>query len=158
MSYAYPYARPALTVDIALFHQAEREERVLLILRGAEPDRGKWALPGGYVDVGDGLLDKGEDLPAAAQRELMEETGLTASDVSLRQVRAFGHPERDHRWRIVTILFVGRCDDRAAARIQAGDDAQDARWFSLAEAQKMDLAFDHAELWPAAYPMVLPAE
>ncbi len=154
MTYTYPYARPALTVDVALFHRIGGEEQLLLILRGAEPDRGKWALPGGYVDVGDGLLDKGEDLPDAAQRELMEETGLTPSDVKLRQVRAFGDPERDRRWRIVTVLFTGRCDAGAARRVQAGDDADDARWFSVGEVAQMDLAFDHGELWPVAYELV----
>ena len=150
MPYTYPYARPALTVDIALFHRFDGEERVLLILRGAEPDRGKWALPGGHVDVGDGLLEKGEDLLHGAQRELAEETSLLPEDVRLSQVGAFGDPGRDPRWRIVTVLFTGRCDDRSAARVQAGDDAQDARWFPLRLARDLDLAFDHGDLWQAA--------
>ena len=150
MAYTYPYARPALTVDIAVFHRTDDAVYLLLILRGAEPDKGKWALPGGYVDVGDGLLNKGEDLLSAAHRELAEETGLQPQDLELSQVAAFGNPDRDERWRIVTVLYAGTCETEDLSRVKAGDDAQDARWFTLNQAREMQLAFDHGELWRAA--------
>ncbi len=69
MSFTYAYPHPAVTTDVVLFSIVEHELVVLLIRRGAEPYKGCWALPGGFLDI-DG------DLEACARRELAEETGL----------------------------------------------------------------------------------
>ena len=67
--YCYKYTRPALTTDQVIFGFGEGEFRVLLIRRGNEPFKGKWALPGGFMDMD-------EDAETCARRELEEETGL----------------------------------------------------------------------------------
>lgn len=158
MSFTYPFARAALTVDVSVFCHLEGREQLLLIQRGVEPERGSWALPGGFVDVGDGLLDKGEDLIDAAYRELSEETGLAREHVGLRQLRAFGDPHRDRRWRIVTIAFTGRCAPEEASRITAGDDAAAAQWFDLETVRTMNLAFDHGSIWREAFGLMSQAK
>ena len=66
MTYSYQYARPALTVDCVVFGLDDGELKVLLIQRGLEPFKGRWALPGGFVRVE-------ETLEQAARRELEEE-------------------------------------------------------------------------------------
>ena len=60
-----------MTVDIALMTVVDQELRMLLIQRGVDPYKGKWALPGGFVRENESLL-------AAAERELPEETGHEA--------------------------------------------------------------------------------
>jgi 8-oxo-dGTP diphosphatase len=81
--YTYRHPHPAVTVDVVLFSGEGPVREVLLIRRGAEPHKGDWALPGGFVDIDEGL-------EAAARRELLEETGLQAP--ALRQIGA-GPPE-----------------------------------------------------------------
>src|SRR5262245_63287147 len=136
--WSYDWPRPAVTVDVAAFtvtgaHNALRLE-ALLIQRDAEPFRGRWALPGGF-------LKEDEDLPDAARRELDEETGLTGA--YLEQVAAIGTPGRDPRGHTVTVVWVGLVPgDRA--RLRASGDARAVRWFDAT--QLPPLAFDHAEL------------
>ena len=131
-SYCYPYPRPSLTVDVALVTR-EKTPRVLLIRRKAAPFAGKWALPGGFVDEGERLID-------AARRELKEETGLEAAD--LEQLQTFGDPGRDPRGWTVSVVHIGRVGP--GLNPTAGDDAAEAGWFPLAAPPP--LAFDHAEI------------
>ena len=70
MSYTYEYPRPSVTVDLVIFTIADNDLKVLLIRRGGEPFKGRWALPGGSVEIG-------ESLEKAAARELKEEAGVT---------------------------------------------------------------------------------
>jgi 8-oxo-dGTP diphosphatase len=127
-----------VTVDIALFTVAGEadapELRVLLIQRGRPPFAGSWALPGGFVH-------ENEDLPAAAARELLEETGVR--DTYLDQVCAIGSPGRDPRGHTVTVLYAALLpSDRHILR-SAGDAAA-AEWQPV---QRLpNLAFDHREL------------
>jgi 8-oxo-dGTP diphosphatase len=139
--FVYDWPRPAVTVDIALFTVAgilkNLRLRVLLIQRGEEPQRGSWALPGGFVRAD-------EDLEAAALRELQEETGI--GQVFLDQVGAVGTPGRDPRGHVVTVLYMGLvAGDRPLA---FSGDAADARWFDVSAAPPglPPLAFDHGEL------------
>lgn len=134
MSYVYQYPRPMVTVDAVVFRDAGAGIEVLLICRKNPPFAGKWALPGGFVDMDEDLLD-------AAARELFEETGLCS--VELTQLGAFGRPDRDPRGRSIAVAYVGIVSVESSA-VKAGDDAALAQWFP---AQPLEnLAFDHAEI------------
>src|SRR5262249_4774537 len=138
--WSYEYPRPALTVDIVLFTVAgtlnDLRLQVLLIQRNEPPFRGGWALPGGFVRPD-------ENLPAAALRELTEETGV--ADAFLEQVTAVGTPGRDPRGHVVTVVYVGLVPaDRH--QLHATGDAAVARWFDVARFDELSLAFDHAQL------------
>ena len=130
MSYTYSFPRPAVTVDIIIFRLADNNPEVLLIKRGKDPYKGRWALPGGFID-------KEEPLETAAARELKEETGLT--NILLTQMHTFGDPGRDPRGHTVSVVYVGYLTDESTA--SAGDDAAEAEWFKTGKLP--DLAFDH---------------
>src|SRR6185503_2402927 len=134
MPHTYQYPRPALTVDCVVFGFDEGELKVLLIQRGLEPFKGRWALPGGFVRVEETLDD-------AARRELAEEAGL--KDVFLEQLYTFGAVNRDPRERVVSVAYYALVKMSAHAT-KAATDAADARWFPVASVPK--LAFDHAEI------------
>lgn len=132
----YDFPRPAVTVDISLFRVAKPPGclQVLLVQRGCEPFAGQWALPGGFVR-------ENEDLSVAAQRELVEETGLT--ETNLHQVATIGTPGRDPRGHTVTVLFATLVagDDWHP---ESGGDAAAAQWFDVGALPS--LAFDHDRL------------
>ncbi|MEW6159655.1 MAG: NUDIX domain-containing protein [Verrucomicrobiota bacterium] len=138
MSFTYPYARPALTVDCVVFGFDEGELKVLLIERDLEPFVGKWALPGGFVRVDETLDD-------SARRELREETGLT--DVYLEQLYSFGEIERDPRERVVSVAYYAlvKLSDH---KVKAATDARDAAWFRVSKVPS--LAFDHRKIFGVA--------
>ncbi|MCA9624056.1 MAG: NUDIX hydrolase [Myxococcales bacterium] len=137
------YARPSVTVDIVVFTIRDSDLKVLLIRRKERPYEGHWALPGGFVRVSDDE-DQGEDLQAAAERELAEETGLPRGSVFLEQLQAFGAPRRDPRTRVITIAYYALVPPDRMPQVRAGSDAADARWLSVREeVPKMPLAFDH---------------
>jgi 8-oxo-dGTP diphosphatase len=135
--YCYDHPRPALTVDIVLFHRSGVDTEVLLIKRGREPFKGRWALPGGFVD-------EDESLEAAAARELREETGLRG--IKLEQLAAFGDPGRDPRGHTVSVVFYGTVSNRGV--VIADDDAAEAEWHSASHPPK--LAFDHRRILRSA--------
>ena len=87
--YCYEYPRPSVTADVVLV-TTEMLPRVLLVKRKNEPFAGKWALPGGFIDMA-------ETLEETARRELQEETGITVK--RLEQLHTFGDPGRDPRGR-----------------------------------------------------------
>ncbi|VAW71229.1 hypothetical protein MNBD_GAMMA10-333 [hydrothermal vent metagenome] len=129
--YQYQYPHPALTTDIVIFTIRDGQLKLLLIRRGIEPYKGKWALPGGFVS-----LD--EDLETAARRELREETGIC--DVYLEQLYTFGDIARDPRERVITVSYYALIASDLIS-LQASTDAQAVGWFSLDELPS--LAFDH---------------
>jgi 8-oxo-dGTP diphosphatase len=131
--YCYDYPRPAVTVDIVLLRRSARRLEVLLIKRAREPFKGLFALPGGFIDPD-------ESLEQAAARELCEETGL--SEVTLRQLKAYSDPSRDPRGHTVSVAFLGKV--RKDQRIEAGDDASAADWYSATRPPR--LAFDHGQI------------
>ena len=141
----YDHPRPAVTVDILLVGRTLEGDRLLLIRRGTPPFAGRWALPGGFVEVGDEVGAQGEDLHHAAHRELEEETGI--SRVELAQVGAFGAPDRDPRHRTITVLYRGELTE-PLPEVWGGDDAREARWVPVLEVLegRVELAFDHGEL------------
>ncbi len=120
-----------LTVDIVLLAGQD----ILLIRRKNEPFINQWALPGGFVDPG-------ENLEEAALRELEEETGISFSAERLKQIGAFGEPERDPRGRTVSVAYCISLHEKPLA--EAGSDASDVSWFPLKNLPK--LAFDHADI------------
>jgi 8-oxo-dGTP diphosphatase len=139
----YAYPRPALTVDIVVMTVLDTDLKLLLIRRGNEPFLNSWALPGGFVHVSDDC-DQGEDLEAAAHRELAEETGVPTGRAFLEQLYTFGDTGRDPRGRVVTVAYYALVPPDLAPLVRAGSDADDARWWSVtAELGDLDLAFDH---------------
>lgn len=144
--FRYDYARPSVTVDMVVFTVVDFDLKVLLIERGKDPFAGHWALPGGFVRVGDGVDDQGEDVDDAAARELQEETGLSSRDVFLEQLYTFGKAGRDPRGRVVSVAYYALVPADRVRRVRAGDDAVDATWFSVSRLDRVELAFDHAEI------------
>ncbi len=140
------FPRPSVTVDIVAFSIIDAELRVLLIRRGEHPYKGAWALPGGFVRVGEGHRDQGEDLDAAAARELEEETNLRASDVYLDQLGAFGQAGRDPRMRVITVAYYALVRPDLVPLVKAGGDASAADWISVGALPSSALAFDHEDI------------
>jgi len=141
------FPRPALAVDLVIFTVTDGDLKVLLIQRGGYPFKGCWALPGGFVNVGDGHRDQGEDIEVSAHRELAEETGLPQGSCYLEQLHTFGRAGRDPRMRVITVAWYALVRPSLAALVVAGDDAAAAKWFSLRqETPTLDLAFDHEEI------------
>jgi 8-oxo-dGTP diphosphatase len=135
MPYTYKYPRPMVTVDIFLVRIYEDTLQILLIERGHEPFKEKWALPGGYVGM--------EESPdSAARRELKEETGL--EKIPLRQMGVYGDPGRDPRGHTITIVYGGAIPLRHAVSPVAGTDARKTRWFPADDLP--ELAFDHDKI------------
>ncbi len=125
------YKNPALTVDVVIFCLREQKLQTLLIKRGIDPFKGKWAIPGGFVRYG-------EDIDSAALRELGEETGVHS--VYLEQLYTFGAPDRDPRGHTVTVAYFALIPDENLP-LQAGTDADEAAWHLVDELPA--LAFDH---------------
>jgi 8-oxo-dGTP diphosphatase len=122
---------PMLTVDVVALVASAPAPRVLLVQRGNPPFAGSWALPGGFVEEGERVVD-------AAPRELVEETGLQAGALELLGV--YDTPGRDPRGWTVSVVYLARPPSETP--VAGGDDASDARWFSVDALP--ELAFDHA--------------
>jgi 8-oxo-dGTP diphosphatase len=137
--YCYTHPHPAVTTDSAVFTIRDDALHLLLIRRGKPPFAGTWALPGGFLDID-------EDLQTCAERELVEETGLTG--LYLEQLCTFGTVDRDPRERVISVAYLALAPV-GELRVQAGDDAADARWFRLDALPA--LAFDHAEIVAMAH-------
>ena len=122
-------------------------QRLLLVQRGRAPGKDLWALPGGFLDGGERLVD-------AAIRELHEETRVTCSDAELRAalkgVAVFDHPQRSQRGRTITHAhyFALPPNTSALPQVSGADDAQAARWFELSELPGMlnQLFDDHFQI------------
>jgi 8-oxo-dGTP diphosphatase len=124
-----PPKTPMLATDCIVF---DRQGRVLLIRRGHPPFKGRYALPGGFIEIG-------ESAEAACRRELEEETGIKVRKLML--VGIYSDPKRDPRGHCVSVGFMARVN---SARPVAGDDAASAEWVSNWRREK--LAFDHAKI------------
>ena len=143
---ASDWPRPSVAVDLVVFTVLDTDLKVLVIRRKVHPFKDAWALPGGFVRVGDGAGDRGEDIFAAAQRELAEETGLAPSDIYLEQLHTFGAPHRDPRMRVISVAHYALVRPTLAPLVTAGTDAAAVRWRSVAADADEPLAFDHAEI------------
>ena len=123
----------AITLDTIIIKDLNFSAKILLIKRKNEPFKNSWALPGGFLEETEGLKE-------GARRELKEETGIEVED--LKQLKTYGNLNRDPRGRTISIAFIGILN--TDVEVEAGDDAQEADWFSLDELPK--LAFDHSEI------------
>ena len=133
--YTYEHPRPALTVDIVAFSVQDHNLSVLLIQRAVEPFAGMWALPGGFVNID-------EDIEAAAERELEEETGL--SGAYLEQLYTYGAPQRDPRGRVISVAYFALIPSNEPIRYGGGSDSSSACWHPVEQLPL--LAFDHREI------------
>jgi len=151
---AKDFPRPSVAVDLVIFTLVDATLKVLLVKRREHPFKGAWALPGGFVRVGETSKDQGEDLDAAAARELQEETGLEPSRVFLEQLKAFGRAGRDPRMRVISIAYTALVRPDLAPFVKAGGDVSDADWFPVESLKKTELAFDHREIIAAGLEQV----
>lgn len=122
------YKTPAVAADTALFALDGDKIKLLLIKRGGYPYKGMWALPGGFVDIDEDVLD-------SARRELHEETGL--SGLYLEQAFVWGRPDRDPRQRVITVSYIALADF-STLYAKAGDDAAEAGWFELKDYRRYE--------------------
>ena len=132
LKYCYKYPHPSVTTDCVIFGFDGTKLKVLLVQRGIEPYKGRWAFPGGFMNMD-------ESAEEGALRELQEETGLEGAYI--RQFHTFTAPQRDPRERVITIAYYALV---RMQEVKGGDDAADARWFALDEVPQ--LAFDHDQI------------
>lgn len=128
-NYCYKYPHPAVTSDCVIFGFDGVAIKVLLIQRGIEPYKDKWAFPGGFMQID-------ETVEECAKRELEEETGLKAT--SVEQFYTFTDVNRDPRERVITVAHYALV---RLEEVKGGDDAMSAQWFAMNEIPS--LAFDH---------------
>jgi 8-oxo-dGTP diphosphatase len=131
---------PALAADCVVL---DARGRLLLVRRKFPPFKGQYALPGGFVEIGETVQD-------ACRRELMEETGVRAGKLQLLGV--YSDPSRDPRGHTCSAVFITRV---RSATAKAGDDAAAAEW--IEDWSKLDLAFDHAKILADARRLLLKA-
>ena len=127
--YTYEYPHPSVTTDCVIFSFDGTKLNVLLVERGVEPYKGRWAFPGGFLRMD-------ESAEAGALRELQEETGLEGAYI--KQFHTFSDPGRDPRERVLTVAFYALV---RMQEVKGGDDAAKAEWFSIDDVPS--LAFDH---------------
>jgi ADP-ribose pyrophosphatase YjhB (NUDIX family) len=134
------YDKPSLTTDAVIFTIDDKisEEKnrkalqILLVKRKDHPCIGQWALPGGFLNMEEGLHE-------CAKRELGEETHI---DVFMEQLRTIGdNPHRDPRDRIISVAYMALIDKRQH-HVIADDDAEDAKWFRIERSEKEDTHVD----------------
>lgn len=121
---------PYPTIDVII----EKEDSIILIKRGRDPNKGKISIPGGFVEWG-------ETVEQAAVREVEEETGLK---VRLKEILGvYSDPNRDSRGHIMTVTFVA---DPVEGEPRGGSDTADAKWFKLDEIPFNDIPGDHPKI------------
>lgn len=128
-TYTYKYPHPSVTADCVIFGFDGVNIKMLLIQRGIEPFKGKWAFPGGFMKID-------ETAEECAKRELEEETGL--KNAAVEQFYTFSDVNRDPRERVITVAHYALV---RLSEVKGGDDAVSARWFAMDEVPS--LAFDH---------------
>ena len=131
----FDYETPLVTVDIVLCSVIDNKLKVLLIKRLRPPFEHQWAIPGGFIHVG-------ETLEEAAKRRLGEETNV--ENVFLEQLGAFGATDRDPRARVITVGYFALVSADKLVNIEAHANAEDVGWFCVSELPA--LAFDHESI------------
>ncbi len=131
-NFIYEYPHPAVACDCAVFGFDGHDIVILLIRRGIEPYKDKWALPGGFLRMD-------ETAEQCVRRELCEETTLSPEVVE--HFGVFSAVGRDPRERVLSVSYFSLV---RKSEVRGGDDASDAQWFSLSSLP--GLAFDHEEI------------
>jgi 8-oxo-dGTP diphosphatase len=133
---AYPrHPRPAVGALVI------RDGRVLLVKRGRPPAQGQWAIPGGNIELG-------ETLQQAAQREILEETGITIK--AGQPVCTFDAIVRDRDGAIAFhYVIVDLAAEFVSGTLRCADDAEDARWVAAPELTRLDVSPRTRELLKA---------
>ena len=136
-----PYPPIFSTADAVVIQSGH----VLMIKRRAEPGKGLWALPGGYVNAN---TDK--SVEDAAIRELREETMIKVPAPVLRgsivRSKVFDAIDRSPRGRIITHAFYIQLPDGELPKVKGSDDAEKARWVPIAEIRSEECFEDHYEI------------
>jgi 8-oxo-dGTP diphosphatase len=127
---------PLCTVDIAIFSLINNELHTLMVLREEHPFKGKWALPGGFIHLGED-----DSTESAAHRTLRQKTGMKSA--YLEQVKTVSSLKRDPRGWSLTVLYFALVDINQVKRI---DTDKKSTWIPLSDLKQHDLAFDHIEL------------
>lgn len=126
---------PKLMVDVVI----PSDGGVVLIRRGTDPFEGRWALPGGFVEVG-------ETVEQAAVREAEEETGMAVEIARL--VGVYSDPERDPRGHNVSVAFLAR---PLSGQPSAASDAAEV---AVLDYRDVELAFDHRKILDDAFSLL----
>ncbi len=113
------YEKPSVTADIVFFNRINGENKLLLIKRGNHPFKDCWALPGGFLNIGESIED-------CAKRELLEETNLNITSLELLGV--FSQPNRDPRRWVISCAYLAFADE-TNTNLKSGDDAAEAEYF-----------------------------
>lgn len=125
-----------MTCDAVVVQSAH----ILLVQRGSAPGEGLWALPGGFVNPSERVVD-------AAIRELREETGLKVPAPvlkgSIKAEKLFDKPDRSLRGRTFTMAYHIELPAGDLPPIKGGDDAVDAKWIPLSEVKEEVMFEDH---------------
>lgn len=125
-------ASPLVGVGAVIVDAACDSPRVLLVRRGREPLKGHWSLPGGLVELGEGLLD-------AVVREAWEETGLTVEPLELVELLDRIHredvrgSERVQYHYVIADYLCRVTDSPTGGNLQAASDADEVRWVDRSE-------------------------
>lgn len=121
------YVTPSCTTDTVIFSYDDQLDvsmkgiKILLVQRSNHPSIGYWALPGGFADMKENLID-------TAKREVEEETGVKG--LRLEQIAAYGNYDRDPRTRVITTAYMALVQEKDVV-VSAGDDAKDACWCNI---------------------------
>ena len=129
------YPKPSVTVDFIVHID---NEGILFVKRKNFPYRGKWALPGGFLDVG-----KVNTLRAAI-RELKEETSLDIDPTNIVLEGVYSDPQRDPRDHVVSIVYSINLSQEYISMVKPDDDAADAKF--IKDIDMDNLAFDHKQI------------
>lgn len=131
------FKNPLFTVDSVLFTVVQERLKVLLVKRASEPFSGRWALPGGFVDI-----ERDDDTDMTARRKLKEKTSV--SPQYLEQLQAVSGLSRDPRGFSVTLVYYALIAEQSVA--SHIDTVEDVKWVDVDELHNFAVAFDHKAL------------
>ena len=144
--YGYDFPMPSITCDVLVLNQqinvtAEgslmSKSNVLLIKRKNEPFKDCWALPGGFMEIDETLVE-------CAKRELKEETGIDVDTSKLYFKKILDKVDRDSRGRVISVVYMTHVSKQI--KVKVGDDAKEYAWFDVNNLPD-NIAFDHKELF-----------